>query len=462
MNISEAIGEKLKMGVYDSKIQSLLNRYSRSRRPIEVSFRNLVPEFNGADRATHLMHTYPAKLLMHIPFFFLNNNIFSKPGNVVLDPFCGSGTVLLETIIAGRKAIGADSNPLARLISEVKTSYYDIELLKVYLKDLKTTIKTSKRNPTPEVVNIDYWFLPHIKSQLADILVSINDIENEKYKKFFLVCFSNCIKKVSLADPRVSVPVKLKAKQYHRKHPLRKETEEKLSSLTNLNVKAKFFEIVVANILKAEKLNSILNSEIIKPVIYQDARHLKFKSFDNRRVLEVKNNSVDLIISSPPYAGAQKYIRASSLSLGWLQLCGKDELKKLNSFNIGREDYVKAEYQKLAVTGVKNADILLKQIFGENPQRAYIAANYLNEMRDAITESARVLKPGGYFILIAANNQVCGKEFKTQEYLRQIAEDLGLTTVLRLIDDIKSYGLMTKRNKTANIITREWVLVFKK
>ena len=83
-------------------------------------------------------------------------------------------------------------------------------------------------------------------------------------------------------------------------------------------------------------------------------------------------------------------------------------------------------------------------------------------MKQAIIEASRVLKRGRYFILIAANNQVCGREFKTQEYLRKIAEDMGLKTVCRLVDDIKSYGLMTKRNKTASVITCEWVLILKK
>ena len=79
-----------------------------------------------------------------------------------------------------------------------------------------------------------------------------------------------------------------------------------------------------------------------------------------------------------------------------------------------------------------------------------------------MTQAVKVLKKGGHLILIAANNHVCGKQFKTQEYLTSLCLELGLEIVFRLIDDIRSYGLMTKRNKTASIITREWVLVFRK
>lgn len=97
-----------------------------------------------------------------------------------------------------------------------------------------------------------------------------------------------------------------------------------------------------------------------------------------------------------------------------------------------------------------------------NPLRAHIAGNYLVEMRQAFAETLRVLKPNGYIVLVAANNQVCGYEFKTSQYLRTIAEQLGLSLKLCLIDDIRSRGLMTKRNKTASVITREWVMIFQK
>jgi hypothetical protein len=83
-------------------------------------------------------------------------------------------------------------------------------------------------------------------------------------------------------------------------------------------------------------------------------------------------------------------------------------------------------------------------------------------MREAFASIKVLLKPEGYLILVVGNSHVSGKEFKTVEYLKCIAEEGGFKTELVLIDDIKSRGLMTKRNKTAGLITREWVLVLKK
>lgn len=454
----QAIGEE-----FNESILDYIDAYSKNGEPIEVSFRKLVSNINNSDRATHLIHAYPAKLLMHIPYYFLHNTVFSKKGDKVLDPFCGSGTVLLESILAERNAIGTDANPLARLISKVKTTKYDIELLKKLTNDLKSAINNNCNSAPPNVINIDYWFLPRVKEQLTDIIEGINKISHESYRDFFLLCFSNCIKKVSLTDPRVSVPVRLKAEHYNLGHPLRKKTEEQLNALNSVDVKEKFFEITNNNIKRFEALSFQRDENFTANVIGSDAKNLQHEFRKETENFKLETNSIDLIISSPPYAGAQKYIRASSLNLGWLGHTSTNAcLKKLEEQNIGREHYKKSEYSVLQKTGIMEADIILENIFEKNPLRSYIAANYLKEMKIAFSESVRVLKPEGYIILIAANNQVCGLEFKTQEFLMQIMKDLGMRVVLRLIDDIKSYGLMTKRNKTASIITREWVLIFQK
>ena len=83
-------------------------------------------------------------------------------------------------------------------------------------------------------------------------------------------------------------------------------------------------------------------------------------------------------------------------------------------------------------------------------------------MKIALDESCRVLKVGGYMVIVIGNNTVCGQNFDTQDYLTTYLDSKGMRLQFKLIDDIKSYGLMTKRNKTADMITREWVLVFKK
>lgn len=441
---------------FDNQIESLIERYAKNHRAINVNFRTMIPELNKAERATHLVHSYPAKLLMHIPHFFLNNTVLSQPGDFVLDPFCGSGTVLLESILGDRNSFGADSNPLARLIASVKVFRYDIGILLSYYETLKTTIRKFSNEKIPSIINVDYWFLPSIQKQLAAIHNEILEIPELEYRKFFLVCFSNLVKKVSLADPRVSVPVRLRYEQYDNDHPLRVESKKLIDGLKHVDVRKKFLEIVAVNIERVDSFNELHAQRVSRgSVISSDARSLVNKIPNHKQC-------VDLIITSPPYAGAQKYIRASSLNLGWLHLTDGMPLGHLEKNSIGREDYLIREYKYIQNTGIDAADKLIRRIKKTNPLRAHIAANYLREMREALKESIATLRTGGYFVLIAANNKVCGSEFRTQEYLTEILRQEGLKVIFRLIDDIKSYGLMTKRNKTANVITREWVLLFQK
>jgi len=441
---------------FDDALYSLLCEYEKEKQPISVDFRQLVSDITFGTRATHLIHTYPAKLLPHIPYFFLNNNILSLPGNNVLDPFSGSGTVLLESLLAGRNAYGSDANPLARLISKVKTTDLNISLLIKSTSRLESRIKETPSDLPPNVINIDYWFHPHVIKELSVIREAVERTRNEVFKDFYRICFSNCVKKVSLADPRLSVPVRLREDQYHKNHVLRETTFNHLRKLEKISVRKEFSKILTMNTKRLQSFVKTLPKNVQSSIISDDARTVH-TSLINKDI-----QKIDLIITSPPYAGAQKYIRSSSLSLGWLGMCELQNLKSYENLNIGREHYNKGEYFEKVVTGITEADKMLSLIFEKNPLRAHIAGQYLIEMRDAFISSSHSLKTGGYMVLVAANNTVCGYDFKTQEYLRQIIESLGFETVLQLVDTIHSRGLMTKRNKTANIISCEWVMVFKK
>jgi len=443
----------------DIVLENLLSQYKETELPINISFRNLVNWLPNSDRATHLIHPYPAKLLMHIPHFFLSNTIFSKPRDVILDPFCGSGTVLLEAILSGRNAFGADSNPIAQLISKVKTEPLPERSLKNAINRLMKRIDSKKHYNVPDVVNINYWFYPHVIKQLAVILSAIKATTDPAIRDFFKICFSICIRKVSLADPHLSVPVRLRLETYPEGHRLRKKSEIRLRRLRRINVFEEIHKIICDNFRRITSLNTLKKGEVHSKIICTDARNLFNEFTDNSKL---GDGSVDLVITSPPYVGAQKYIRASSLNLGWLEMCSTKELKKFESESIGREHYHKKEYAHLTYTDIDSADDLLEEIHTINPLRAHIASNYLIEMRRAFTDISRILKPGGHLVLVAANNHVCKKEFATQEFLSTIIENLGLSCILKLIDDIRSRGLMTKRNKTASVITREWILVFRK
>jgi DNA modification methylase len=422
-----------------------------------------LPKLNSTDRFTHLIHPYPAKLLVHIPFFFLSNNLLSKPGDIVLDPFCGSGTVLFEAQLARRRAYGADANPLARLIAQVKTTRLDSRATKRTLKEVLQRLRSKPSRPLPDVVNIEHWFYPSTVRQLQCLQEAIEQVRAHDVRDFLLVCFSVCIRKVSLADPRLSVPVRLKFGQYPNNHPLRAKSDKHLRQLRRVRVHKIFDRIALANIARMQKFPAYSTPGASVGVLCSDARRLVHEFSQNgTRDKPLPDESVQLIITSPPYPGAQKYIRSSSLSLGWLRLCPTSALRAHKALIIGREELTKAECAKVQPTCIVAAERVIKIIRRRNPTRAKIAATYLNDMRAAFQEMYRVLRPGGHMVLVAANNRISGQIFRTVDYLRAIAEECGLSLTACFVDAIRSRGLMTKRNHTASLITREWVLVLRK
>lgn len=437
----------------------LLDRYDRSGRAITVNFRRLVDWIPAGERATHYLHPYPAKLLPHIPAFFLANSVLSEPGDTVLDPFCGSGTVLVESILHSRDALGADANPLARLIARTKVAGHTPELLRKHGEILLRRAHSYRTATPPEVINIGHWFYPHVIHQLSRLRRAVDSLETPGVADFFRVCLSVCVRRVSRADPRLSVPVRLQENQYPKGHAFRESANARMRQLRRQNVFAEFEQVVDANIERIKAFRGLRTNGVSASLAGVDARRL---CEPNNGHQELKSGSVDFVITSPPYAGAQKYIRASSLSIGWLDLGDGHSLRQLEDQNIGREHFTTGGVFKIPRTGIRAADRQLATIGSANPLRALIAATYLKEMEEALKESARVLKPGGHIVLVASNNRICGRDFYTQRYLQTMLERMGFVVRLRLVDTIKSRGLMTRRNTSAGVIAREWALLFQK
>lgn len=438
-------------------LAELLDRFESKRRPIRVNFRELVSWIPySSDRYTHLLHPYPAKVIPHIPHFFLSNSLLSGPGEVVLDPFCGTGTVLLEACLHGRNGLGCDSNPLARLISKAKVSAIDPRVLNRHQRQFVRDLASAEPVAIPDVVNLKYWFYPHVIRDLCRLLGCIQRLPQGPVQDLWLVSFSVCVRKTSLTDPRVSVPVRLNPLRYSKSNGLREKGELHMRRLRNVDVTSSFLEILTENIRRVESLYNARQSLGKVTALYTNA------CADGRdSISAIPKGSVTLIITSPPYLGAQKYVRATSLSLGWLSLCPANRLRQLEDTCIGREHFRKVGRSSSFNTGIPEADRMLRSVHKANPLRSHIASEYLREMSEAISQFARVLSKNGHVVLVAGANTLCGRCFDTPRFLQQMAESQGFVTKLILLDDIRSRGLMTKRNKTAGLIPAEKVILFK-
>lgn len=421
-------------------LSALLDRFERDQRPAAISFRELVPWLKVGERASHYLHPYPAKLLPHIAHFFLANRVLVEADECVLDPFGGSGTVALETVLSGRNALFADVNPLGRLITTVKSKAIDLQSLAAAYVQVREGFRRSRVRKSPDVVNLEKWFDPNVTSELVRFRAAIGALEDEALRDFMRVTFSAVIRKASNSDPRFSVPVRYRNGEGR--------SDVSVTDLFDAQFEANFVRIAALG--QVASLGTATSAGI-------DARHLT-TALGTR----LPDHSVGMIISSPPYASAQKYVRAASLSLGWLGLAPSKGLRRLEDQTIGREHHAKASWASVGSTGIDSADDLIATIARENQARAKIVGSYLIEMRAALKEAVRVLRPGGCFVLVIGDNTVCGRRFASSDYLKLMLEEMGMTTVLFLIDSIPSRGLMTRRNKTAGIISTESVIVFRK
>jgi DNA modification methylase len=442
----------LKFGEAERRFAELVTMRDRSeggRAVIEVDFLDLFPDRSSTERATHLLHPYPAKLIRNIPRFFLACDSIASSGSTVLDPFCGSGTVLLEAQLSGHAAIGADANPLARLIALAKLAPPSVEKARAQLAEVMAVARQSEMD-VPEVVNLDYWFSPRVKDQLARLRAALLKVAGDPWvNPFIWACFSSCVRRVSLADPRLSVPVRINPERALRYGAKGDQVLQKLERLKTVEVLQVFWQVALANIRRVERTEFC--PTLPSPVLFEDARSLG-----------IEDGSVDLVMTSPPYVGAQKYVRASSLCLGWLGLSPQGKLRPIERLSIGREHLDAHEAAETFHTGQIEVDVLLDLVAKQNPLRARIASTYIKEMNSALVEAHRVLRPGGKMVLVAGPNMVAGHEFDTPGFLAAAAVRVGMRMDIHLLDTIASRGLMTKRNKTAGTIAQESVYVLTK
>ncbi len=380
--------------------------YEKTESALPVSFRDLVPWVRSGERATHYLHSYPAKLLPQIAHFFLAARGWLGSNEVVLDPFAGTGTVALEANLSGRRAFYADVNPLARLITAAKTTRITLLEAASILTKIRAKFDLIQEAPVPWIVNLDLWYSPAAKLNLARLREAISQVETGDAQDFVWATFSATARKCSRASSRFSVPVRVKSQK---DSPVRRSV---------WNVFKRQYE---SNLKRQQDLQRLSKSRRSSRCVGNDARRLQRPNSRTRTSrLPLPRNSVGLVLTSPPYAGAQKYVRASGLSLGWLGMTNSKTLKQLENASIGREHFSMASLKEIPQTGVDAADRLIHALTQINPVRAAICAHYLCEMDQAIEEMVRVLKPGGKAVVVIGDNTVCGMPFKSTDFLTEL------------------------------------------
>ncbi|NQT47337.1 MAG: hypothetical protein HQ578_00010 [Chloroflexi bacterium] len=451
-------------------LETYIERFQQSGEPQAISFRREYPWIRGSDRYTHLIHRYPAKLLPHIPAFFLASCLCPEQATI-LDPFAGSGTVLLEAMLQGHNALGVEINPVARLIAKVKTTVYETDMLVSEADRLLASIRQQKEPADiPSFPNRDLWFSGKVQLGLTQVRKGIEEVGALQIQDFFWLVFSSLVRRVALADPRIAPPVLLKPEKFPDSSTRHKKAQAMIEERRDANVPELFEWAINEQLRRFRKLEDEGHRGCLgqAKVVWDDARALAVTTLADRGLLDkpkataFPDESVDLVVTSPPYLNAQKYARSCRLEWYWLGLGPYKSLRAMDSRMLGSERLLYEEYVGLQSVGHPIADRIIEEVYQVDRLRACMISHYYQDMSTCMAQIHKALKKGGFLVLVVGNNRILKERVANHLILKDLAIKLGFHLSLMLVDGIHSRGLMTKRNSTADVIPDEWILVLKK
>lgn len=414
--VSEAPAE------YELEAQTFAPEYEEIESPVQLKEpQRVASDLEAIDWAftkdntrflTHDLHPYPAKFIPQIPGHLIAR--LSLRGELVLDPFGGSGTTALEAIRLGRRAISLDANAVGTLIGRAKTlsldrsAATDLHAIRSVLATLIANLPpaeqlcTENQSYIPEIPNIEKWFPLTSRGELAAIRSRIARIENEKARVVALLALSRIVLAVSFQDSETRYSSK------PREIPPGEALKRYLIAL----------ETIVRSVVRTQ------------PVLRYGVAD--FRTTDARQLTNefYKSDSVDLVVTSPPYGNSTDYHLYHRFRLLWLG----DDPGQLARVEIGSH----LRHQK--------------------ESSGFDA--YLIEMGQAFTGLYRILRPGRYAVLVVGDAIYKGITHRGAESLNEVAKRAGFETVCiigRRIHDTKRSFLAAGRRATT-----EKILVLRK
>lgn len=407
---------------------------------------------------THGFHKYPAKFIPHIPKWAITKYLNGNKDKNILDPFCGSGTTLVEGVLAGYNTIGVDIDPLSAMISKVKTTRLDEKELKNISEWLVKELKTKKKGIfKPDCETIQHWFTKDAISKLSIIRTLIDQIpekfgDDKKVKDIqdlLLICFSSIIRKVSNADDE--------SQKTYVSHTKIKEPKE---------VNSLFLSQLDLFVDRAIKFALTTSSKTKSKIIISSSADSLEKKLNGKKI--------DLAVTSPPYIKAIDYIYNQMVELFWIgdlfQMQTQTMQNEKKTHYIGNKQISKVEFKNYTpyntILSIEKLDEKLKEVYDTDKKNghkhSYVAFKYFAEMEKHFLEMSKCLTTGTHYVLVVGDSNVSDVFFDTASFLSEIAERNGFRITNKWGYKIKNRFMRFDRKGRGGIIEIDWVLDFER
>ena len=365
---------------------------------------------------THGYHRYPAKFIPQIVSRLAER--YTREGDFIVDPFGGCGTTIVESKVMGRPSIAVDINPVAVLITKAKITPIDpVEIEKefIILKNKLETYNEKTKVKSPEHERINYWFKPEEKRKLAFILAEIVKIKDQNVQDFFFCAFSNILKNCSIWLQKSNKPTR--------------DFEKKPSDPIKT-----FFKQIKMMLRGNTQLFELLSKKgylkIPSKVVCTDAR-----------TIPTKDNSISLIVTSPPYVTSYEYADLHQLTALWLEYT-----KDLSDF---RKRFIGTSYhsKKDLILNSSIAENIRKELLRIDKKTSEEVSTYFSEMNQVFVEMQRILKKGGKTCIVVGNTSLKSVKILNAEVFVEQLQNLGLKALDIIKREIPSKNLPSVRDK---------------
>jgi len=367
---------------------------------------------------THCYHRYPAKFIPQVAHRLIVDH--SEQGDVVLDPFMGSGTTPVEALTLGRNARGIDINPAAVIAGRAKTRAIEpgrmarglrqIEARLAYLIDPEKGGLPFEA-PDPIVPSnqerLDFWFPRDQQVRLGVLLAIIEETPDEEVRDFLRCAFSHTLKTNSYWLMKSSKPTRD-----------RKKMEQ------GLRAPAIAFRRHLAKMCRANERFWALMAEAHGSDVTFSA---DIRRGDSRN-LPWDDDSVDLVATSPPYVTSYEYADLHQLTTLWLG--GVADLAASKEEFIGS---AAARGRNVEAAQSERGSDIVQRLGRLRKSKGEEVRQYFLDMQSVFAELHRVLRQGGLVCNVIGNTTLCGVEILNAEVHTEIMENLGF----ELVDVIK-------------------------